>query len=140
MTIETTDLDGGIGVLFAGRGILTDQEYVDIYKRHLTQDKDKFKKYKYSLIDYSAATKVDISTESIEFIADLCVAVSKVNPDPIVTFLAKDDLVFGLARIYKAFLYETDWEIRVFRSKKDALEWIKERVKDKFGIDDLTFS
>ena len=32
MSIETTDLNGGIGVLFVGQGILTNQEYVDIYE------------------------------------------------------------------------------------------------------------
>ncbi len=140
MLFEIKDCDGGIGNIIEGRGIVTDQEYIDFFKRHLTQDKDKFSKYRYSLIDYTAVTKVDVSNESIEFIADLCIEASTVNPDPIVAFLAKDDLVFGLTRMYEALVYETDWEIMVFRSKKETVEWIKERVKDKFGIDDLTFS
>ena len=140
MPYEIKDCDGGIGNIIEGRGIVTNQEFIDFFKRHLTQDKDKFSKYRYSLIDYTAVTKVDVGSESIEFIADFCIAASKVNPDPILAFAAEDDLIFGLSRMYESFVYQTDWEIRVFRSKKDAMEWIKERVKDKFGIDDLTFS
>jgi hypothetical protein len=42
MPIEITDCDGGIGVIIAGRGIITDQEYINSMKGHLTQDKEKF--------------------------------------------------------------------------------------------------
>jgi hypothetical protein len=32
------------------------------------------------------------------------------------------------------------WETMVFRDREEAEAWLKERVKEKFGIDDLTFS
>jgi len=32
------------------------------------------------------------------------------------------------------------WETMVFRDREDAEDWIREKVKDKFGIDDLTFT
>lgn len=34
---------------------------------------------------------------------------------------------------------EMNWETMVFRNREDAEAWIKERVKEKYGIDDLTF-
>ena len=31
------------------------------------------------------------------------------------------------------------WETNVLRTRRDAEAWVKDRVKEKFGIDDLTF-
>ena len=140
MSIETTDLDGGIGVLFVGRGIVTNQEYIDIYERHLKQDKEKFSKYRYSLSDFTEVTDVDVNNESIQFIAGLCISASRINPYPIVALVADMSLVYGLSRMFEALSNETGWEIMVLRSKEEAVKWIKERVKNKYGIDNLSFS
>ena len=140
MPHERKDCDGGLGNIIEGRGSITDQEYLDFFKRHLTQDEEKFKKYKYSILDYTAATKVEVSKEAIQFIAGLCINASKVNPDPVIAFAADSDLIYGLSRMYEALISLTDWETKVFRSKNEAVEWINERVKEKFGIDFLTFS
>jgi hypothetical protein len=34
----------------------------------------------------------------------------------------------------------SDWEVMVFRSRPKVVGWIKERVKEKYGIENLTFS
>ena len=34
----------------------------------------------------------------------------------------------------------TEWEYEVFRNREDAEAWIRERVSEKFGIDDLALS
>ncbi len=139
MPIEIKDCDGGTGNTIIFRGIIADQEYVDSIERHLRQDKEKFSKYRFSLNDYTAVTKLDVTNESIQFIVQICKEVSRFNPDPIVAIAASGDHVYGLSRMYEALVYGTGWEIMVFRFKEEAVEWIKERVKDKFGIDDLTF-
>lgn len=139
MPIEIKDCDGGIGVVIEFRGIVTDKEYVDALKTHLTQDKDKFKKYRYSLNDTDAVEEVHITKQSVEYISKLCVAASKNNPDPIVAMWGTTDIAFGLQRMAEALMSPTDWEMMTFRTREQAVEWIKERVKDKFGIDDLTF-
>ena len=138
MSIEIKDCDGGIGVVIEFRGIVTDKEYVDAFKSHLTQDKDKFKKYKYSLNDTGAIEEVHILKQSVEYISELCVAASKIIPDPVVAMWGASDIAFGLQRMAEAIMSPTDWEMMTFRSREQAVEWIKERVKDKFGIDDLT--
>jgi hypothetical protein len=33
----------------------------------------------------------------------------------------------------------TDWETMVFRKREDAKAWITQKVKEKYGIDDVTF-
>ena len=40
---------------------------------------------------------------------------------------------------HELFVYQSCWETRLFRTKPLAVKWIRERVSDKFGIDDLTF-
>ena len=137
MPIEIKDCDGGIGNLIVGRMIVTDQEYIESLTRHLTQDKEKFSKYRYSLTDLTAATKLNISNETVNIIAQLCIEASKVNPNPIVAIVANDDLIYGLSRMYQSLVDMTEWETMVFRSRNESEEWIKERVREKFGIDNL---
>ena len=145
MPIEIQDCDGGIGNIIESRGVVTDQELIDSLKRHLTQDKEKFKKYKYILIDHTVLTKMNITNETVEFIAELIADTSRVNPDSIVamvayvTYGANIDLLNRISRLHELFIYRSCWETRLFRTKPQAVRWIKEKVRDKFGIDDLTF-
>ena len=136
MPIDIKDLDGGIGVSITGHGTLTDGEYLDALKKHLTQDK--FKKYKYSLADYSEITHVEVTTETIEHVADLCIAASKVNSGVVAAIVATQDLTFGLSRMAEILRDQAGWESMVFRNKKDAEIWIREKVKEKYGLSDLT--
>lgn len=62
MPIEIKDLQGGLGNIIIGFGVVTDKEYVDALKEHLTQDKEKFKRYRYSLCDFTAITKAEVSS------------------------------------------------------------------------------
>jgi hypothetical protein len=145
MPIGIQDCDDGIGNIIVSRGMVTDQELIDSFKRHLTHEKEKFKKYKYIIFDHTALTKLDITNETVEFIAGLCEDTSRVNPDPIAAMVANVsvganlDLISKLSRMHELFIYRSCWETMVFRTKNEAVRWIKEKVRDKFGIDDLTF-
>jgi len=145
MPIEIQDCDGGLGNIIISRGMVTDQELINSLKRHLTYDKEKFKKYKYILFDHTALTKVAITNETVEFIAGLCADTSRVNPDTIVAMVANVsigadiDLVNRISRMFELFVYRSCWKTMVFRTNNEAVRWIREKVRDKFGIDDLTF-
>jgi len=139
MPIEIKDSDGGLGNIIIGRGIVTEEELVDALKKHLTQDKDKFKQYRYSLSDYTATTKLEVSTQKIKLIAEYGKRAAIGNPEAIVAVVANQDLIYGLTRMWEALLAGTNWETMAFRNREDAEAWIKERVKERYGIDDLTF-
>lgn len=145
MPIEIKDCDGGIGNFIVSRGTVTNQELIDSLERHLTDDKEKLKKYKYILIDHTALTRVDITDERIKYIAGLIADTSRVNPDLIAAMVAyvpigaNMDLINRIARLHELFIYQSCWETRVFRTKPEAVRWIKEKVREKFGIDNLTF-
>ena len=140
MPIKIKDTDGGLGNVIEFQGIVTDQEYLDAMEKHFNQGKAKFSKYRYSVTDAIAVASLDISNNAIESVAELCIKTSEYNPDPIVAFAASTDLAFGLSRMAEMLFHKTNWEIEVFRSRKEAVEWIKERVKDKFGIDGIELS
>jgi len=145
MPIEIQDCDGGIGNIIESRGMVTDQELIDFLQRHLTQDQEKFKTCKYILFDHTALTKMDITTETVELISGLWADASRVNPDPIVALVAyaaygaSIDLLNIISRLHELFIYQSCWETRLFRTKPQAVRWIKEKVKVKSGIDDLSF-
>ena len=145
MPIEILDSDGGIGNIIESRGMVTDQELVDYLKSHLMQNKGKFKKYKYILFDHTALSKMDITNETVEMIAGLWADTSRVNPGSIVAMVAyvtdgaNIDLLNSISRLHELFIYQSCWETRLFRTKPQAVRWIREKVKVKFGIDDLSF-
>ena len=145
MPIRIKDGDSGIGNIVESRGRVTDQDLVDSLRQHLTQDKAKFKKYKYMLIDHTELTTVDISDETVESIAGLCAEISRINPDTIVAMVnnapigANIDLINRLSKMSELFIYQSCWESRIFRTKPSAVRWIREKVKEKFDIDNLTF-
>jgi hypothetical protein len=138
MPIEIRDLDEGRGNLIIGSGTVTSEEYLTTHKAHLTQAEDKFRKYRYSLCDYTTVTKVEISSKDVQLIAKLSKDAAAVNPDAVVAVVADRDVIYGLSRMWQISSDGTQWEIRVFKSTDDAKKWIVERVKERFGIDDLT--
>lgn len=138
MPIEIRDMDGGIGNLIVGAGEVTEEEYIDALKKHLTQNRDKFKKYRYSIIDFTKVTEASVSSKAISLIANLCKGAAKVNPDPVVAVVANQELIYGLSRMWEMLCEETKWKIMVFRSRDDGVAWLKERVRDQYGDTDLT--
>ena len=145
MPVEIKDCDGGIGVIIETRGRITDQELIDAFNNHLTPDKEKFKQYKYILIDHFALTKVDITDETVEMISALFADPSRVNPDSIVAMVtyvsygANIEIADRIAKLHEVFSHRSCWDTLLFRTKPQAVRWIRGKVREKFGIDDLTF-
>lgn len=140
MPIEIKDCDCGLGLFIRGWEITIEGELVNKLEKHLMQDKEKLKKYRYSLSDYSAITKADISTKTVESTADFLLSIADINPGIIAATVASQDFLFGLARMGEILRSKASWEEMVFRNIEDAKKWIKERVKEKYGIETLTFS
>jgi hypothetical protein len=82
-----------------------------------------------------------VSTSELETIASQNEKASEYLTDGMIAVVAKNDLVFGISRMWEALVENTglQWEIVVLRAKEDAEAWIQKRVKEKFGIHDLTF-
>ena len=142
MPIERKDLDGGLGSLIVGQGDISEEEYIDFYSLHFGQDEDKFRKYRYNITDFSAITEksiTEIPSEAVRKMAQLCEGASEINPEGVIAVVAGPDAIYGLSRMWEILVDDTPWETMVFRKIEDAKVWIKEKVKKKYGIDNLTF-
>lgn len=138
MPFEVRDSDDGVGTIITGSGVVTEIEYVDTLKKHLTQNKANLKRYKYSLADYTAVTDVAVSYDAIKMIADLCIRTSIDNPGVVVAVVSNQALTYGLSRMSQMLMDETGWEHMVFHNREEAESWIKERVREKHGVSNLT--
>ena len=145
MPIAIKECDSGIGLIIESRGTVTDKDLVDPLELRLTKDKEKFKTYKYILIDQFALTTLDVSDATIDHIAGMIADVSSINPDSIlamvayVSYGANIDLIGRLSRMRRLFINQSCWESLQFKTRPQAVTWIKKKVNDKFGIDDLSF-
>jgi len=145
MPIEIQGCDGGIGNIISSRGMVTDQELIESLKNHLSQDKDKYKKYKYILIDNTELTKVALTDKTVEFIAGQFAEDAKGSPDTVVAMVeyvamaANIDLLNRISRMRELFINQSCWETMLFKTRNEAVRWIRRKVRDKFGIDSLTF-
>ena len=145
MPVEIKDCDGGIGVIIEASGRVTDRELIDAFNNHLTPNEEKFKQYKYILIDHFALTKVDITDETVEMISALFAEPTRVNPESIVAMVtyasygANIELVDRISKMHDVFSNRSCWETLLFRTRPQAVRWIKGKVKERFGIDNLTF-
>jgi hypothetical protein len=139
MPIEIRDVDGSLGNLITATGFLSQSEYVEAIRQHLTQDGEKFRGYSFSLSDYNGITGADVPTRAIESVASMCKRAADLNPDAVVAVVAERDLEYGLSRMWEVLCDDVAWEIRVFRRSEEARNWIMERVKDRWNITDLTF-
>ena len=145
MPIEIKDCDGGIGTIIESRGRLTDQELSHAFDDHLASAPGKFKYYKYILMDHSALTKVDITAETVETISGQFTDASSVNPDAVVAMVtyvsygANIEIAGRISKLYELFSNQASWNTLLFRTRPQAVRWIRKKVKEKFGINDLTF-
>ena len=140
MPVEIKYLDDGLGVSFIGEGIVTGEDIISSNKQIFSSE-EKMIKNKYGLIDYSSVTKLEVSKSEVEIIASQDKKASEYISDGVVAVVAKDDLAYGVTRMWEIIVECTgiQWETMVFRAREDAEAWIKEKVKEKYGIDDLTF-
>ena len=83
----------------------------------------------------------EVSNSEVEIIASQDKRASEHIPDGVLAVVAKKDLAFGISRMWETIVQITGLkcETMVFRERQDAEVWLRERVKEKFGIDDLTF-
>ncbi len=145
MPIQIKDCDGGVGVIIETRGRVTGRELIDAFNNHLTPDEEKFKQYKYILIDHFELTKVDINDETVEMISALFAEPSRVNPDSVVAMVtyvsygANIEIADRISKLHEVFSNRSCWDTLLFRTKPQAVRWIRGKVREKFGIDDLTF-
>lgn len=140
MPIKVKYLDNGIGFIFIGEGLITGDDIINSNKI-IFSHRERMKKYKYGLVDYSNIAQFNVSSSEIEIIASQDKKASNYIPDGVLAVIAQKDLEFGVSRMWAMIVENSgvQWETMVFRSRQDGEAWIKERIRNNYGIDDLTF-
>lgn len=88
---------------------------------------------------------MDISAETVETISGLFADEAKVNPDSAVAMVtyvsygANIEIADRISKLHEIFSNRSCWDTLLFRTKPQAVRWIKKKVEERFGIDDLTF-
>ena len=75
--------------------------------------------------------KVDISSMDIRRISERDIRTSKINQQLITAIVAGKAVVFGLSRMWQAYLDNPSLITSVFRSMDEAEQWVKEQIKLK---------
>ena len=75
------------------------------------------------LADYSETT-LELSNADLFEMAQRRKAMQTVDEKIRIAVYCKANLVFGLARMYEAFLADDHHEVMIFRGRKDALKWL----------------
>ncbi|MBN2164121.1 MAG: hypothetical protein JXR25_07095 [Pontiellaceae bacterium] len=137
MPIDIKKTKDGYGVIITGHGLVTDQEYKNVFKKHLTRDPSERKGQYYSIADWSSASSVKVSAETIRFIANIARRHTPKEPPLIISTVADKDHIFGLARMGHTLKQDIGWHNSIFRTRKEAEEWVKETMKNLHGMDEL---
>jgi len=136
MPVRIRFTDNGLGVIMTGSGIVTGEEILNANKDAYARATEPLI---YQLFEGDKITGLSVSTNDLRAAADQDIAASKRMPNTIVAVHASDDLPFGLARMWDAFVQETGWKTNVFRTRSEAEAWLKEEVRAKLGVE-LTFN
>ena len=81
------------------------------------------------LVDLSGVTGDSAPTDAVRGIAEWLRGADTNRPGAKLAFIAPSDLGFGMARLYGVHREHPDIEIRVFRERGDALNWLGVREK-----------
>jgi hypothetical protein len=139
------ECDEGIGILIESQDRVTDEELIDSLEKPLTHDREKFKTYRYIIVDHTSLTSLDLTDETVDYISGLFAGASSVNPDAIlamvayVSYGANIDRIDTISQMRELFMNRSSWETLQFRTRPEAVRWLKGKLNDKFGIGDLTF-
>lgn len=112
-------IDKELGVVFStASGVATDEEFL-AHQRLLSRDPD-FKPHFRQLLDGSKITSIKVTPEGIKAL----IAGNPWGKGARRALVAADDTAFGLARMFELGRPDPQDEFRVFRSLKEAREWL----------------
>lgn len=134
MAIDLKRTEDQCGVIITYSDFLSDDEYKRKMLDHFAEDIEIFSSYRYSISDFLALDKLDVTTDTIALIARHAEQAARRNPDVVIALVANQDLVFGLSRMWASMAMDLPWEINTFRNREDADAWVREQLKARFDI------
>ena len=135
MTISRTD--GTHGLIVTGTGIVTIQDFNQTAEQIYPADSSLGECW-YQLIDFMQVEALHLDSQGVRHLSALNSRAFKINPYFLIAIAGRKDLIFGMSRMWQAFLEKDYWETKVFRDSEKAKSWLKNGVRNKFN-QEITF-
>jgi hypothetical protein len=117
---------------------LEDDEYLRVITAHVLDDVDRLKGYRYSISDTTEVEEIRLSASAIRRAGAICKAGAEHNPDAVVAFVAPRAVVYGLSRMFQMIVDPLlPWDVHVWRTLDEAKAWVRERCRDRFGMENV---
>ena len=139
MSVEISELDDGLGCLIKVDGEMNSEVFFSAILARLSLPTEEYSKYIYFILDYSSLVIPDLNLSTINNIAQQSIAISESNSDVVVAITASDDMIFGIANIWKMLTNDCGWEISIYRSRKEADKWLHRVMDNKYDLTTLTY-
>lgn len=78
------------------------------------------------IVDASRAVGTTLTFDAVRRVSDQVTRIEEVFRGTRWAIIATSDVMFGIARIYETLRMGKSFEVRAFRSRRDAEMWIKE--------------
>lgn len=123
ITVELRE-DGGI--LVTGSGRVTGAELIEVEKQ-MYKTEAATKNIAYRLCDFTKLENLDISADEMRIVARLDSEASALNPKMLIAVAGDSDVVYGMARMWQAYVDENGDRNQVFRTMESATQWLREQ-------------
>ena len=131
MPVQIIELDGGLGNLIKGEGLVTGDEFYNALAEHAAKPEAQLKKYIYSISDYTEITDNDVSIPQLYKAALIMDDFANVNRNILIGIAASDPVAYNLAKLYSYVARLTGWKFGVFRKRSDLDQWLLENLAEK---------
>lgn len=138
MPIETSISENGLGSIIDCSDVVVGDELIDALSQNFNRQAE-FRRHRYLILDFSAVTRMNLKEETTDTIVNLCAAAVRTNPDLLVAVVAyfsmavSIDVINRMKGLYELFQHRSDWESLVFRTRPEAVRWIRKRSAEKFS-------
>ncbi len=132
MPIDIRYLDEGRGVLWKAYGHLSGKEVMET-NTEVHSEPERMKSYRYVLVDLTDVESVQISNNELVRIVAQDELAARSRPQSVVAIAAPTDVMFGISRMWEAHVDQLGWDTAVFRTRREADQWIVETVRRLFS-------
>ena len=116
-------VDGGRGLELVGTGVVLGSEVIQA-NGELIQEKERLRVVRFAIVLFEATAKLELTTEEIREIVDQDRLMAEWAPHMAVAIVARQDIQYGLARMWEAYVERVGWRTAVHRSRGEAEQWL----------------
>ena len=122
-------VDDGRGMVQVGEGVITTDEVLDVI-RSLNGLPEAVRQLKFALVDFTSAVELLMTGEELrDVVAENEITSGLISPG-LIAIVAPKDQIYGLSRMWQVFVGRLNWRVEIFRTKSDAVDWLRHSVPE----------